>query len=192
MRKLVMIVMILVLSINMTACQSNTQITETFRMTPVGTEKVIYPENAGTNKTADETETTSVSGNQNIDVTIDAIGFVDAYGKVRFEITTNLPTDMELMLTLSGYNYMGQSNVHVYNAIASSPFFSKDDFSLPAGEYNLEVYTGWASVQSDEVRLIIGNQGENLTGDLVLIDPLLGEDKVATANFSFKINMNTN
>lgn len=88
-------------------------------------------------------------------------------GKPIFAITTNLPDDTELLLTLkNNAGYTGQDKVIIADGKGQSGAFSSKGNSL-SGEYTLKVTMGMPSIQKDSVQKVIGSSGEYMTGDLV-------------------------
>lgn len=90
-------------------------------------------------------------------------------GKIRLKLNSNLPDGSELMITLSGKNtnYIGQNKVVLKNGEAESEEFSNRGEAMESGEYNLSISLSLARLQSDEVRAVIGEDGEYLTGNIV-------------------------
>lgn len=127
-------------------------------------------------------ETTSTeSSDIYIDVEIDK-----NEGKPSFMIKTNLPDETDLMLTIHDENnYSAQSKVKINNGIAESESFSNKGEPL-TGKYTLEICTPFAMVMSESVQAIIGEHGENLTGDLV--DSSDDGEKRIIAYFDFTID----
>lgn len=98
-------------------------------------------------------------------------------GKPEFTINTNLPDETELMLSLSGEDYMGQAKIVVKNGIATSEAFSNKGEAL-SGVFSLDVSMSLPRLQSDFVRSVIGEQGENISGPYVEKDDITGENVV--------------
>lgn len=110
---------------------------------------------------------TSSATSKELKVYINEKHNVDSHGKISFDLETNLPNDTNLMISLSKGDYTASTSLTVTNGIAKSESFSDKGNPLPSGEYTVEVTMPIPSVQSNEVRSIIGNVGENMTGDLV-------------------------
>ena len=89
-------------------------------------------------------------------------------GKVYFEIDTNLPNETSLMVSVSGGDYNASSKVSIENNKATTETFSNKGNALNSGEYTVEVTMPVANIQSNAVRDVIGNTGENMTGELVV------------------------
>lgn len=99
--------------------------------------------------------------------------------------TTNLPTDMELMLTVTseeGYN--AQSKAYVMNGLFQSEWFTSSGQGLPNGKYSVEITSPTANVQPKIVKDVIGEQGVNLSGPLVNEDEIWGKRIVYSYAFS--------
>lgn len=106
-------------------------------------------------------------------------------GKPEFTIKTNLPDETELMLTLSdGAGFTAQTKVVIEGGTATSDAFSDHGEPL-AGAYSLSVSMGLPRLQSDAVRSVIGEAGENITGPYV--EPAeIAEGNVVSAEFEFE------
>lgn len=115
--------------------------------------------------------------NENIDVQIS----VQFNKDNSFLITTNLPDNTCLLITLSGNGYTGQEKLTIKNGKANSSVFTNKGKPL-SGKYNLEVTMPLPSVQSEDVKDIIGLNGEFLTGKYV-VDSSTGNSKIVEAFF---------
>jgi hypothetical protein len=82
---------------------------------------------------------------------------------------TNLPDGTDLMISIDSRTtrYNAGSKALVQGGLFESETFSKDDSGLEAGQYTAEVSMPVAFVQSQSVRTVIGEKGENLKGSLV-------------------------
>ena len=107
----------------------------------------------------------SVSNNGIIDVMFD-VSDREENGKVFFDIKTNLPDNMVLMLSLKNDDYYGQSKGKVNNGTFTSSGFS-DKGSKLVGHYKLEISSIFPSLQDSDVVAKIGTQGEFLSGKYV-------------------------
>lgn len=104
------------------------------------------------------------------DVTID-VNVTELPGRrIRLDGTTNLPTNTNLMLSVEERvqgGFRGQSKC----SVASDRSFSSEAFGpsggLRDGLYIAEVMMPIPRVQPDDVKKIIGENGENLSGPLV-------------------------
>ena len=91
-----------------------------------------------------------------------------AAGKVSLTGTTNLPDGTGLMITVSNENgFRAQSSAVVISNEFMTEEFSYNGQALESGAYNVDVTMPIASVQPDAVKKIIGENSENLKGDLV-------------------------
>ena len=118
-----------------------------------------------------DTSTEEINVYMNVSTNVDSKG-------VYFDIDTNLPDETKLMLTLSdGNQYRGQANVAIKSGKCKSDSFTNKGNKL-RGEYTLEISMPIATVQPDSVRKLIGNKGENLSGDLVVSGTLEGEKMI--------------
>lgn len=121
------------------------------------------------------------------EVTVNAVGHKEGNGIV-FDIDTNLPDETVLMLTLSkgDYNtddyFTAQTKVTIEGGKATSDPFSNKGEAL-TGEYDLSVSMSLPSLQTDAVRAVIGENGENMTGPLVETSSI-GDSKTVGALFS--------
>lgn len=108
-------------------------------------------------------------------------------GKPIFTINTNLPDETSLMLTLNGNNYTAQTQVTVKGGVTSSNAFSSNGNSLAEGEYVLTVSMSIPKLQPDNVRAIIGESGENMTGEYVEASGI-GDSMCLSGDFQFSFS----
>jgi hypothetical protein len=82
---------------------------------------------------------------------------------------TNLPDGTELMISISRKqsSYLAEDQVNVMGGNFRSQKFSEKGSDLNPGKYSVEVLMPFPGVQSEDVRFIIGEHGEKLTGPLV-------------------------
>ncbi len=149
--------------------------------------------NSSTEMTASVEEQTEViipepgKGSDKIDVFVNVTAQKEDSGVV-FDIETNLPDEAELMLSLSNgdyntdNNFTAQTKVIINDGKASSEAFSEKGEPL-IGDYDLSVSMSLPSLQSDAVREMIGEKGENMTGDLVK-ESSIGGSSVVRALFA--------
>lgn len=124
-----------------------------------------------------ETPNTPENSPITVEISVDVGG--DA-GKPEFTINTNLPDETEFMLTLSGKNnFMAQTKVTVENGHATSEVFSNNGEAL-SGAFSLDVSMSLPRLQSDAVRSVIGETGENIAGPFVETDEITGDNWVFT------------
>ena len=119
---------------------------------------------------------------------------VDAHKEgngVLFYINTNLPDEAVLMLTLSNVDYntddsfTAQTKVTVNDGKATSDAFSDKGKPL-SGDFDLSISMSLPSMQTDAVRKVIGENGENMTGMLVE-QTSIGSSNVVSALFTVSI-----
>ena len=91
-------------------------------------------------------------------------------GKVRFNITTNIPDSAELMIGLSGLDnndYKGQTKATVKNGKAQTEWFSSKGNALTDGKYELSISMSMPKLQTQAVQDIVGVNGEFMEGKYV-------------------------
>lgn len=89
-------------------------------------------------------------------------------GKLYIEGVTNLPDQMDLLVSVSkGTNYSSDSTVKVMHGTFKSEEFSHYGEPLKNGVYDIEVSSPLARFQDISVQNIIGKHGEKLAGKLV-------------------------
>lgn len=112
-------------------------------------------------------------------------------GKPVFKITTNLPDNTELLLTLKNTSgYTAQDKVTIKNGQGKSSSFSDQGNSL-SGTYTLKVSMGMPSLQDQSVQNVIGSRGEYMSGSIVQ-ESSMGSNtyNVIEAEFVFDIGGN--
>lgn len=109
-------------------------------------------------------------------------------GKPIFTIKTNLPDETNLMLTLSNDDYKGQTSVIVKNGIATSEPYSANGNNLSSGKYVLSVSMSEPRLQSNNVRAIVGETGENMIGKYVQTSDI-DNTKFISGNFKFSLKL---
>ncbi len=97
--------------------------------------------------------------------------------------STNLPNETIIMVTISGIasDYSAQDRVSVSNGKFTAGPFSSAGYGLDGGKYTVEALMPNPAIQPESVRKIIGNEGERLSGNQVVIDN--GVLVVATKEF---------
>lgn len=112
-------------------------------------------------------------------------------GKVVVQGETNLPNQTELMINIfNSDGYMAQDKVYVVDSSFSSQPFSDHGKGL-SGTYELEITSPTANVQPQGVKAIIGENGKNLTGQLVEDDAVWGKRIKYTENFVVNKNLSS-
>lgn len=103
-------------------------------------------------------------------------------GSVLFGVTTNLPEDTKLMVTVSneeGFTAQDTATI-LKNGTGYTAEFSNHGEAL-SGKYNVHVSMSLPKLQAESVQAVIGANGENIKGDLV--DET---DGTVTADFEFE------
>lgn len=142
---------------------------------------------------ATETPTPTIAPRtpEEFEVFITPTGSFDGNGVV-FEISTNLPDESVLMLSLSSGDYntdthfTAQTKVTVSNGNAISEGFSNKGAKL-SGSYDLSISMSLPHLQTDAVRKYIGENGELMTGPLVVSSDY-GDANVVQALFSVTVD----
>lgn len=105
---------------------------------------------------------------EEIYVQIEAEPIMHGNGFVSFVITTNLPDDTSLMLTLQRAGELTGPQTHVTIERGAATSVRMSDQQQPiSGTRILLVSMGTAGTQSESVREVIGANGEALAGPLV-------------------------
>ncbi|MGG3152448.1 hypothetical protein ABER99_21340 [Paenibacillus glucanolyticus] len=111
----------------------------------------------------------------NITINISVKEEFDVDNRLKFSGTTNLPNDMELILSVSGEEgYSSQTKVYITNGLFESEWFTNKGEGLSPGSYNLRLSSPTANVQPESVQDLIGEQGANLTGEYVVSNDTWG------------------
>lgn len=158
----------------------------------LGTESESISETESETKSVSESEIISeVNKNSELEVEIDVTGQRKDNGVV-FSITTNLPDTSELLLTLSNgdpsdinTSLTAQEKITIKEGKASSaPFLS--EVSTLNGDFDLCVSMSIPTLQTDEVRKVIGEKGENIKGKFVT-KSTVNDSNVVEALFSVSL-----
>ena len=128
-----------------------------------------------------------VSEPQPFEVTISAKNTTTNGGPI-FQITSNLPDNTELTLTLENTSgFTAQDKITLQNGQGNSLPFSELGNRL-SGAYTLKVTMGMPSLQDQSVQDVIGSNGEYMTGSFVKESDLDGSTYHSIeAEFSFNI-----
>lgn len=116
------------------------------------------------------------------DARLDAEATKTDDGRIVVTGNTNLPDSTELLVSISNEaaGFTAQDESIVSNGkFSAGPFGPK--FGLKIGDYVVEVIMPATSVQPKSVKLIVGNEGQYLTGPLVKDSSLGGK----TVKYSF-------
>lgn len=137
---------------------------------------------------------TGCSSNQDKKITVDITvkEEFDSDNRLKIYGSTNLPDDMELMLSITGEDeYSDQSKVHVYNGLFESDWISNQGRGLKSGNYNLLLTSSAATLQPNDVQKLLGQQGENLVGEYIVPVELIGNVVGFTYAFHTVTSSNT-
>lgn len=142
---------------------------------PDGSSGLIYSYKRGkilTTKEYSSAELPSPSVSKIIIVKFNDVQFqVNQDGRAVVVGTTNLPNGASIMIWIRNKNYGGaQSRATVNQGKFISELFSDRGNKLPSGEYEVDISLSIARLQSPEVQIIIGQKGENLSGEFVHLD----------------------
>ena len=108
----------------------------------------------------------SPSHPQEFEVTLSAEN-ITSNGKPIFEVTSNLPDNTELLLTLENASgFTAQDKVTLQNGQGRSSEFSEYGDPL-SGTYTLNIAMRMPALQDQAVQDVIGGKGEYMTGDVV-------------------------
>lgn len=130
------------------------------------------PEKPKTEEKSGPTEESATDSIDTIDVTLTVEPNVNEEdGTVLFGVTTNLPEDTKLMVTVSNKDgYTAQDNVVILaTGTGYTAEFSENGAALK-GAYEVKVTMSIPKLQSESVRAIIGENGEYLSGKYVQAD----------------------
>jgi hypothetical protein len=116
-----------------------------------------------------------------------SLSITKSVNKVRVSGQTNLPDQTELMISIKGDNgYFAQDTKTVSNGEFKSEEFSEKGASLKPGNYTVEISTLTVNVQPPSVQELLGVNGENLIGKLVVDDPTFGKRVNYKESFSIE------
>lgn len=110
-------------------------------------------------------------------------------GRPAFKIKTSLPDETVLMLTVKdANNETFQSKVTIEDGAAESEQFGSDSKPV-ADKFSLGVSMSSPQLQSDSVRAVIGENGENLSGEYVIKSDS-GSEQLVSATFAYDFSDN--
>lgn len=95
-------------------------------------------------------------------------------GKIRFQLSSNIPKETPLIFSLDGKKYSAQSKVVVENEVLYSGEFSYHGRSIPKGFYTITVTCPINEVLPVSVRQLFGERSRNIIGRNVKYDPIGG------------------
>jgi len=114
------------------------------------------------------------------EVTITFEPTVTSSGQLTITATSNLPDGAELMTSLySDAGYHGQVKAFLSDGAAVFGPFSDQGSAMPVGNYDFSISMSTASLQSAAVREYIGEEGELMTGPLVVASDESGSSYVS-------------
>ena len=105
-------------------------------------------------------------------------------GSVLFGVTTNLPENTKLIVTVSNDNYTAQDNVVILNNGTGYTAEFSDNGAALQGTYKVNVTMSIPSTQEESVQKVIGEEGEYITGPLVEKSSD-GSSNIVVADFEF-------
>ena len=121
-----------------------------------------------------DTEESSAPAKIEAELTMDAV--VNDDGSVSVTAESNLPDGTELGGSVFAEgSFMAQDPAVLRGGMAEFGPFSNKGAPLPAGSYQVSVTMPIARNQPDEVKAIIGEHGENLTGPQVSKESITGD-----------------
>lgn len=109
-------------------------------------------------------------------------------GKIRFQVSSNIPEGTPLMFTLRSKEYMAQCNSVAGNNISRSEWFSDKGNPIKNGFYIVEVSCPIHSVLPTKIKKIFGERNRNIYGKCVKFEPVGGN----TIYFSYGITITGN
>ena len=102
----------------------------------------------------------------------------DSSGRVQIKGVTNLPDSTKLLIHLKHQlaSYSAQDVVAVSNGQFASGWFNYHGSPVPIGKYYLRIITETTGSQSSAVNALLGKDGENLAGPLVVYPSYLRDN----------------
>lgn len=102
-----------------------------------------------------------------IEVNVEVTSIIEEDKEVFIEGETNLPDHAELMITVTGVEYTGQTKTIVKNGAFKTEAFTKKGSKLPQGEYDLSISLSIPTIQDEKFVQVAGDDYEYLTGNLM-------------------------
>lgn len=105
------------------------------------------------------------------EVSMSSTGETDNQGNTYVRVETNLPDGTDLILSLSSKgnsSYSAQAQATVVDGQAAFGPFMNGDYPLIAGDYSVDVIMPYVAVQDESVQKVLGKDGKNLDGSLVV------------------------
>ena len=95
-------------------------------------------------------------------------------GKIRFQVTSNIPQGTPLLFTLRGKKYNAQSHGIVEDSVANSDWFSDGGNVIRNGFYTINISCPIDRVLPDHVKKVFGERNRNISGKCVKFEPIGG------------------
>ena len=95
-------------------------------------------------------------------------------GKIRFQVSSNIPEETPLMFTLRGKEYTAQCKSVAGNRISISEWFSDRGNPMKNGFYTIDVSCPIYSVLPEKIKKIFGERNRNICGQYVKFEPVGG------------------
>lgn len=128
-----------------------------------------------------ETTEASVDATLEVDLVMHVVTNED--GSVSVTAESNLPDGTELGSSVfQEGGFMAQDSQTLRDGTVSFGPFSHKGNAIPSGTYDVSVTMPIARNQPDEVKAIIGDAGENLTGPLVSEESITGDAVVSVSD----------
>lgn len=104
-------------------------------------------------------------------------------GKIRFQVSSNIPEGTPIMFTLTSKKYTGQCKTVAGNNVLTSEWFSDKGNPIKKGFYTIDVSCPIDRVLPDNVKKIFGERNRNIYGRYVKFEPIGGN----TIHFSYGV-----
>lgn len=101
-------------------------------------------------------------------------GKMNSEGKIRFQLSSNIPEETPLMFTLNGKGYVAQCESIAGNNISISKWFSEKGNPIKDGFYTIEVTCPIYNVLPEKIKKIFGERNRNIYGQCVKFEPIGG------------------
>lgn len=126
-------------------------------------------------------ETPSADSSLEVDLTMSVV--LSGDGSVSVTAESNLPDGTELGASVfQEGGFMAQDSQTLQGGTVSFGPFSDKGSPIPSGTYDVSVTMPIARNQPDEVKAVIGEAGENLTGPLVSEESITGDAVVSVSD----------
>lgn len=130
---------------------------------------------------SETTETPSAESPLEVDLTMSVV--LNGDGSVSVTAESNLPDGTELGSSVfQEGGFMAQDSQTLQGGTVSFGPFSDKGSPIPSGTYDVSVTMPIARNQPDEVKAVIGDAGENLTGPLVSEESITGDAVVSVSD----------